>query len=329
MFDSEEELMNWAENIIIVRNPENPEAMGKAPKDKVAIYLKRYEDVHSRRSDGTVDWTLFLWPTEYEAQKEGLPHKEYFQQVIEACNLQWKEVAEAQAILKAKLDPAKILEFYANEDDSDPTRQTHVSMSIEGMTFCNSTVDRNYPGSEVFSAPRLHSVNGQIFAEGEYLEDGHLMRNILFKIENGRIVEAHAEFGDEGLQEILNRDDKEPGFGSRYFGECALGTNSKLIRRFFNPLLNEKVGGSFHMAVGHCYTQTKYGDDEVTVDNDNTNKKTSLHWDVTILMHRKSNGSGGGRVVVDGELIQVDGRFINPALEILNPKKRRNLQEIC
>lgn len=320
MFDEEAGLMDWAENVLIVRNPEDPEAMGRAPKDKAAVYMQRYSEVHKHRFDGTVDWTLFLWPTEYEAEKEGLSHKEYFRQVMEACSQPWGEIKKAQAKLKERLDRGSLLELHANEDDPDKMKQTHVTMSIEGMTFCNSTIDRNYPGSEVFSAPVLHSVNGQIYAEGEYLEDGHLMKNIFLRIENGRIVEAHAEEGNEGLQAILDRDDKEPGFGSRFFGEVALGTNPGLTKRFFNPLLNEKVGGSFHMAVGRCYSHTEYAGDQVHVNNGNTEDKTSLHWDLTILMHRKADGFGGGRVVVDGDMIQQDGKFIDPALEILNPK---------
>ncbi len=320
MFDAEADLMDWAENVLIVRNPEDPEAMSRAPKDKVGAYMQRYSEVHRRRIDGTVDWTLFLWPTEYEAEKEGLPHDEYFRQVMEACNQPWGEIKKAQKIVKETLDKGNVLELHANEDDPDPMKQTHVSMSIEGMTFCNSTIDRNYPGSEVFSAPVLHSINGQIYAEGEYLEDGYLMKNIYLRIENGRIVEAFAEEGNEGLQAILDRDDKESGFGSRFFGEVALGTNPGLTKRFFNPLLNEKVGGSFHMAMGHCYSHTEYAGDQVNVNNGNTEEKTSLHWDLTILMHSKADGSGGGRVVVDGESIQQDGKFIDPALDILNPK---------
>ncbi len=321
MFDEEAQLMGWANNVIIIRNPKDPEAMAELPQDKLAIYKQRYSEVHQGRLDGTLEWTLFLWPTEYEAEKEGLPYEEYFRIYMEACNQPWTEIKAAQEKLKEKLDGASIIEFHANEDDLDLTRQTHLTMSIEGMTFANSTIDKNYPGSEVFSAPALNSVNGQIFAEGEYLVDSaYLIRDISLRIESGRIVEAHAREGNDELQILLNRNEDEEGFGSRYFGEVALGTNPGLTRRFFNDLLNEKVGGSFHMAIGHCYTFTEYAGETVNVDNGNTEEKTSLHWDLTILMHKKVNGSGGGRVVVDGETIQVDGKFLDSELEILNPQ---------
>ncbi len=70
----------------------------------------------------TVNWTLFLWPTEYEAKKEGLPPDQYFKLVMEACNQPWKEIKKAQIKLKEKLDKGKVLELHANENDPDPRK---------------------------------------------------------------------------------------------------------------------------------------------------------------------------------------------------------------
>lgn len=312
-FDDEADLMDKADVVLIVRGPENPEAMKDVPQNLMAAYNQRYSEVHKRRVEGTVEWTLFYWPTEYEAQKEGLPYDEYFRSVMEACNQPWEAIKQAQAKLVDKLNKGKMLKLIANEADEDPKKRTHVTMSIEGMTFCNSTIDKNYPGSEVFSAPVLDSVNGQIYAPGEYLYQGYLMKNIYFRIENGKIVEAVAEEGNDELQVILSE-----GEGARYFGEVALGTNPGLTRRFFNALLNEKVGGSFHMAVGHCYTFEEYAGEPVHVNNGNTEDRTPVHWDLTILMHRNPDGTGGGKVILDGEIIQEDGIFKDQELAVLN-----------
>lgn len=304
--------------MLLIRNPEHPEAMGSVPPDKAQAYAESYAYAHTRRfkntRDGGVDWVLMLWPTEYEARKEGLPFNEYFRQYMEACNQPWGAIKKAQKKLKEKLDNGKVLELIANEDDPDPGKRTHVTMSIDGMTFCNSTIDKNYPGSEVFSAPVLESVNGQIYADGEYLYDGHLMKNIHLKIQKGKIIEALAEEGNEGLQDILSN-----GEGARYFGEVAFGTNRGLTRRFFNTLLNEKVSGSFHMAIGQCYNYEEYGGESVNVNNGNTEDRTPNHWDLTILMHRRHDGTGGGKIILDREVIQEDGKFLDPKLAILNP----------
>ena len=119
--------------------------------------------------------------------------------------------------------------------------------------------------------------------------------------------EATASAGEADLNAILNTDE-----GARYFGEVALGTNPGLRRRLLNPLLNEKVGGSFHITPGRAYSRTEYHGRPVMLDNGN---RSDVHWDIAIPMLASF---GGGRVLLDGALVQEDGRFLAPELSVLN-----------
>lgn len=316
-FAEEKRLVNEADAILLVRNPFNPEAMQNVPAEKTKIYNEARNDAHRRRNidlkDDGVNWCLFLWPTEYEATKEGLPHDDYIKMYFEACNQPWEAIKEAGAKLKAKLDAGETLELFADMDNEDESKRTHLKMSIKGMTFCNSTIAKNYPGSEVFSAPVMDSVEGQVYFPGEYIYSGKKITGIFLRFEKGKVVEAHAEKGDDALQEILSN-----GEGARYLGEVAFGTNPGLTKRFFNTLLNEKVAGSFHIAVGHCYEYTEYDGESVHVDN--RNHDTPNHWDLTRLMHGDANGNHGGMVLLDRQILQIGGVFVDPELAILNPK---------
>ena len=89
----------------------------------------------------------------------------------------------------------------------------------------------------------------------------------------------------------------------------------------------EKVGSSFHVAIGDCYQWTAYAGVHVHVNNGNLG--CGVHWDLPVLMHP---GSGGGRIELDpetenAEIIQVDGSFLNPQLAVLNPQKCRPATE--
>lgn len=196
----------------------------------------------------------------------------------------------------------------ANAYDPDFGKRTHLEMSIEGMTFYNSTIGANFPGSEVFSAPVKTSVNGQLFGGGPYIYGGHVMKDVFMRFVNGRIVEAEAGFGNEGLQEILSQ-----GVGARFLGEIAFGTNPALRRRgdYTNGLLNEKRAGTVHVAVGSCYKNREYKGKLVNVDNGNHD--TGVHWDLTISMQNN------GFIILDGEVISRNGRFLDKRLAILNP----------
>lgn len=308
------EKVNQADRILIIRCSKNPLALDAIAPDKKKAFEDAYLNAHERRFEGKVRWLLTYFPTRFEAAQEMLPYDIYVDEVLPAFDQPWKRIHEAQALLIAKLDAGKTLRLIANPNDPDPGRHTDVSMSIEGMTFCNSTVARNYPGSEVYSAPQLHSVEGRIFGAGNYMYHGHgMMRDISLEIEKGKIVRALAAEGNETLQEILDTDQ-----GSRYFGEVALGTNPGLTRRFFSSFLSEKVSGSFHMAIGRCYADPAYMGKPVSTNNGNTGDITKIHWDFTVMMQAKY---GGGRVLLDDEVIQEDGIFLDPALSVLNPAR--------
>jgi len=301
-----------ADAIFLIKAQEDPQTTGIIPSDKEAAYGENYIKAHQRRLEGKVRWCITHWPTEYSAKKERLELGEFFSQFLEACNQPWEEIKTAQAKLVKMLNRGETLEFIVNEKDEDKKKRTRLEMSIKGMTFINTTVIQNYPGSEVFSAPILNSVNGQLYAPGEYLYENKLMENIFLKIKEGKIIEAFAEKGNDYLQEILNQ-----GEGARYFGEVAFGTNPGLTRRFFDTLLNEKGAGGFHLAIGFCSEEKVYEGTPVNVNNGNTKDKTPVHWDLTLLMHPQF---GGGKVILDGEVIQENGKFLDPELAILNPK---------
>ena len=48
----------------------------------------------------------------------------------------------------------------------------------------------------------------------------------------------------------------ESDAGSRYLGEFAIGTNADIDRFTGNILFDEKIGGTFHMALGAGYPET-------------------------------------------------------------------------
>ena len=247
------------------------------------------------RSKGLVGWTLFMWPSGQEAEHEGMSHKDYFDFVVKACDQEWGKIWKAQELLKLKLDGAKVIKFVADGTD--------VEVGIEGFTFLNSTVDTNAPGAELYTAPEIGKVNGNIFAKGKRQYQGHVMEDITLRIEKGRVVEASARVGDEHLQKILDSDE-----GSRYFGEVAIGGNPGIMKRLMSIMYSEKMGASFHMALGDAYSD-KNG---VKLDNGN---RSVVHWDLVISMRPED---GGGQVWVDGELIQEDGIYLDPRLSALN-----------
>jgi aminopeptidase len=85
--------------------------------------------------------------------------------------------------------------------------------------------------------------------------------------------------------------DQDPG--ARVLGEIAIGTNYSVKQYSRNTLFDEKIGGTFHAAVGAAYPETG-----------GTNE-SGLHWDMVCDLRQ------GGQIFVDGQLISQDGRFLD------------------
>ncbi|MER3570292.1 MAG: hypothetical protein C4348_01655 [Patescibacteria group bacterium] len=296
-----------AEVTFLIRCPRNEFVYEEIEKEKMIEFNQAMKPAVIDFRVNYSRWCLIYLPTQMEAKIEGLKYEDYVKIFFQSCQRDWVRVKKVQEKLCQILDKGKELILIANSKNKDPKKRTRLEMSIEGMDFINSTIEANYPGSEVYSSPIKNSVNGQVFAEGVYSYSGKKMEDIYLKFENGKIVEASAKKGENNLIDILDSDE-----GAKYIGEIALGTNYKLKRRLFNPLLNEKVGGSFHFALGRSY-RDEYKDGKLKrIYNGND---SLIHWDITILMHKKY---GGGEVIVDGKTIQKDGLFVLKELQELN-----------
>jgi aminopeptidase len=108
---------------------------------------------------------------------------------------------------------------------------------------------------------------------------------ILLKIEKGKIIEAHADKGNEFLQSVLETDE-----GSRFIGEIAFGLNESITKPTKNILFDEKIGRTVHMAVGASYPEA------------GGKNKSGIHWDMIKSMK-------GGKAYLDGKCVYEDGKF--------------------
>ena len=105
----------------------------------------------------------------------------------------------------------------------------------------------------------------------------------------GRVVAASALKGEEFLLRMLDQD-----AGSRTLGEVALGCNYAITRHTRNTLFDEKIGGTFHLALGAAYPES------------GGKNQSALHWDMVGDLRQ------GGRIEADGKVISENGRFLNP-----------------
>lgn len=269
--------------------------------EKERAYRTALRPWRERVLSGKIRSVLTSIPTTKDAEVDGIEYREYAELYFRMCDQPWDLIKKAQAHLIGKLNAGKILHF-TNSDGTDLT------MNIDGFTFCNSVIARNIPGSEVFSAPKVDSTNGTIVAKGRFAskdDASAIMEDITLVFKDGLLTSARARVGQQHLDKSLSVDE-----GAKRIGEIGIGTNPYLKRHTASILLSEKIGGSFHVALGDAYTMTDYMGEPVIVDNGN---RSHLHWDITTMLIGKD-----GKINLDGADIMVDGLFTDPALDVLN-----------
>ncbi|MXV35198.1 MULTISPECIES: aminopeptidase [unclassified Saccharibacter] len=110
----------------------------------------------------------------------------------------------------------------------------------------------NIPTEEVFTTPHCAHINGTVSSTKPLFHQGSLIDGITVRFENGRIVDAHADQGEDVLNRILESD-----HGARSIGEVALVPHSSPISQsgilYRNTLFDENA--SCHIALGQAYTK--------------------------------------------------------------------------
>ena len=111
----------------------------------------------------------------------------------------------------------------------------------------------NIPTEECFISPKRGLAEGIVYATKPLSYQGQMIDNFYMRFENGKVVEAKAEQGQELLDYMLSMDE-----GASYLGECALvPQNSPICQSglmFYNTLFDENA--ACHLAVGMGFPDT-------------------------------------------------------------------------
>lgn len=117
--------------------------------------------------------------------------------------------------------------------------------SLPGVEFV-----ANMPTEEVFTLPHRDKAEGRVYAAMPLVLNGNLVDKFWLEFKGGKIVDLHAEVGEEYLREAIALDD-----GASHLGEVALVPYHSPIRDtgilFYETLFDENA--ACHLAFGDAY----------------------------------------------------------------------------
>ncbi len=239
-----------------------------------------------RSAKGEFRWCYTLFPTNAYASEAEMSLADYEDFYYGACLADDEEPLTAWK--RASAETKRLAEWIEGHEEVRVTAPgTDITLGIAGRTFIPCDGRQNMPDGEFFTGPVEDSVEGEVTFHLPATIGGREVAGVRLRFESGKVVDASAERGEEFLVRLLDTD-----AGARRLGELGIGTNYAIDRGTREVLLDEKLGGTVHMAVGRSYPESG-GVNESAVHTD-------LVCDLRL----------GGKLEVDGTVMQEDGRFI-------------------
>lgn len=239
-----------------------------------------------RSAAGELRWTVAPFPTNAFAQDAEMSLSEYEDFVYGACLPDmddpvgyWQQVSARQEKIVSWLKGKANLHIRGPETD--------LRLSIAGRSFVNCDGHYNMPDGEIFTGPVEDSIEGNVYFSYPAIYRGREVIGVRLWFEQGKVVKASADKNEDFLLQTLDTD-----AGSRFVGEFAIGTNQGITRFTREILFDEKIGGSFHMALGAGYPET------------GSKNESAIHWDMICDLRE------GGEIWVDNERFYQNGKFM-------------------
>jgi aminopeptidase len=292
--------------LVTIWSEENTRSLTRVDPQRHARHLAAQRPLANRRWErialGELAWCGTLFPTQAHAQDAEMSLEDYEAFVFGACHVDeddpaahWRLVAASLAARAAELEAVHELRILGPDTD--------LRVGVAGRKWLAADGRYNMPDGEVFTSPTETETEGEIRYSFPAIYHGREVEDVRLRFAEGKVVAAEAARGQAYLESLLDMDD-----GARVLGELAFGLNYEIDRFTRNILLDEKIGGTMHLALGSAFPQA------------GGSNSSGLHWDMICDLRDE------GEVYADGELVWKAGRFLaEPAPEAVEPVEAAEL----
>jgi aminopeptidase len=276
--------------MIVLQAFQNTNYLADADPSKIQIQNQAIQPLTetyiNRAAKGELKWTLTNYPCPAFAQDAEMTLSAFEDFVYSAtyCD-QDDPIAEWQRIHDEQQEVIDWLKGKKEVVINSPN--VNLSLLITDRIWKNCAGKNNMPDGEIFTGPVEDSANGWVKFTYPAIYKGKEVTGVELEFKDGKVINATAEKNQEYLLSELDSDN-----GARYLGEFAIGTNYGIKQFTKNILYDEKIGGSFHMALGSGFPET------------GSKNKSSIHWDMICDIRKDSE------IHVDGELLYKNGKFM-------------------
>ena len=262
--------MRWADVYFGLRGAFDPAIHADIRADALAANQNAMGKISTMRWQET-RWCLVRVPNAALAKQAGTDLDSLLAMFFAACALDYAAQSREWQRQARHLGDSETVRIVSGAD-------TDLSFSVRGRSWQVFDGKINLPDGEIYTAPVNPTLNGKIHFELPAMLGGVRVSDIRLAWRDGALIHASASANEDFLRRILDTD-----AGAGLLGEFAFGMNRRMDRFCGDSLLDEKMGGTIHLALGRAYPECG-----------GTNQ-SSIHWDLVKDMR------DSGQVYVDGQ----------------------------
>ncbi|MCZ4302029.1 aminopeptidase [Microbacterium oxydans] len=262
--------MQWADVHVSFRGMEPP--ADEIDGTRLSLQREGKGVVSTARWQGT-RWTLVRIPTPEWAALIGVPRAQLEEEFFAGTLADWTVHRAHLDRLCAELNNASLVHIL--DEDTD------LRLNCRGRTWVPFAGEANLPDGEVATAPVEDGVNGHIAFPGSFWFGGATITDLRLEFVEGQVERVSAARGLDLVERILDAD------GARRVGELGIGTNPHVRTMTGDLLIDEKILGTVHIALGRSYPQC------------GGRNESAIHWDIVKDLRSSGWLEADGRVLID------------------------------
>lgn len=202
-------------------------------EDQFTLYRKYMAQLFSKLMDCKRFMQIRI-PTAANAEESGLDPQDYIQRMESAYDVDYTAIYEACRQEKDRFEGVDNVLLRTGKD-------CELSFELTDRVWYIDAGDGDLPCGEIYIAPVEEKTQGTVYFENFYL-DGAKYEQVLLHIRDGRIINSDQP-------EVMAYFEKQPKENS-VVCELGFGMNPNVTDLCGYPVLDEKMCGTFHIAVG-------------------------------------------------------------------------------
>jgi aminopeptidase len=254
--------------------------VGMQPQDPLPFRLLPPEKIGAERlaGKGITDiilqhpkkrWIGIAYPTEEQAFLYGVDFKEFYTMVWDALDIDYKALAQRASRLQKMLQDSSSITI-------TDEKGTDITFNIEGRPILkdDGIIDdedlkrgdkiMNLPAGEVYTTPHERESEGKVVFDFVF-QRGAPCGTLPVDVSSGKVTPLHDSAESAFFTEVLQHSTGDKDI----IGEIGFGLNPCITKPVGHQLLDEKIMGTVHLALGE---NRSYGGCN----------QSDLHWDLII-----------------------------------------------